>query len=173
MVTRNATAADSTAIHKLYISAFSEAEQEPVATLATDLAAGKNSYSYVAEIEGNIVGHIAFSPVTTVEENDAIGFILSPLAVHPDYQNQKVGSSLIKRGISQLKALGAHLLFVYGDPGYYGRFGFEAEAASGYMPPYKLQYPFGWQALKLNTDYCSEVSRVISCVPALKNPKLW
>ena len=93
--------------------------------------------------------------------------------MHPDYQNQQVGSTLIGHGMQQLKQLGADLLFVYGDPGYYGRFGFDAELASNYIPPYELQYPFGWQAIKLNADYHSTVGRAIVCESALQKTELW
>lgn len=168
-----AEAVDCTvAIHKLYMDSFGEEEREVVAKLATDLLTDKNNYSYIAQIDGKVVGHIAFSPITIEQDSGLIAFILSPLAVHPDYQKQKVGSSLIEHGIGQLKTLGAHLIFVYGDPDYYGKFGFQTEAASGYLPPYKLQYPFGWQALKLNTVRLHK-SVNISCVPALHNAELW
>ena len=45
--------------------------------------------------------------------------------------------------------MGVDILFVYGDPKYYSRFGFSADAAVRYIPPYRLQYPFGWQGIAL------------------------
>ena len=49
--------------------------------------------------------------------------------------------------------MGVNVVFVYGDPKYYGKFGFSAEVASAYSPPYELQYPFGWQAVALNNTF--------------------
>jgi len=65
------------------------------------------------------------------------------------------------------------VLFVYGDPQYYGRFGFEADAATPYTPPYRLRYPDGWQAIPLNNYDISGSTGTLSCVASLCDPKLW
>lgn len=105
--------------------------------------------SLVAESDGAIVGHIAFSPVTVDTLKECKGYILAPLGVKPEYQRQRIGAALIENGIRQISATGSHILFVYGDPKYYSKFGFTVDAASRYAPLYKLQYPFGWQAIVL------------------------
>eukprot|EP00977_Amphora_coffeiformis_P006081 scaffold1314_cov158-Amphora_coffeaeformis.AAC.13 len=42
--------------------------------------------------------------------------------------------------------MGVHLAFVYGDPKYYGGFGFAAETAVPYVPPYALEFPSAWRS---------------------------
>jgi putative acetyltransferase len=76
--------------------------------------------------------------------------------------------------MERLAQFGADVVFVYGDPNYYSRFGFTAKAASRYVPPYALQYPFGWQAIILNdkTILADQVVQ-ISCVEPLRDPELW
>jgi putative acetyltransferase len=101
------------------------------------------------------------------------GYILAPLGVKPDYQKRRTGAKLIEYGMQTLYVMGVHVVFVYGDPTYYGRFGFSADAARQYTTPYKLQYPFGWQAIVLNTCAIEKPPAAITCVTSLCDPKLW
>lgn len=79
--------------------------------------------SLVAEDQGVIVGHIAFSPIL-INGADLKWFTLGPVAVSPDRQRQGIGSLLIKDGLKILRQLGAHGCLLVGDPDYYKRFGF-------------------------------------------------
>lgn len=167
---------DLETVRNIHLSAFSEEEREVVAQLAVDLLTEETTpqiLSLVAEVDGTICGHVAFSPATLTTSDKWSGYILAPLAVMPDHQRSHIGSQLVQHGITILKELGIHTLFVYGDPGYYGRFGFEAETASRYAPPYPLQYPFGWQALALNDFEEADLAGTISCVEALRSEDLW
>ena len=127
----------------------------------------------MAEIEGIVVGHVAFSPVTIDNDEDFFGHILAPLGVKPDYQKRGIGSMLIENGMEQLLRMGVNVLFVYGDPEYYRRFGFSADAARRYIAPYKLQYPFGWQAIVFNECNIAKSPVTITCVTSLCDPQLW
>jgi len=127
----------------------------------------------VAEAEDTIVGHVAFSPVTMSGPEAARGYILAPLAVRPEYQRRGIGSGLVTGGIQRLSASGVNVLFVYGDPDYYGRFGFGADAAVGFQPPYRLQCPSGWQALILHEFADVEPPIRLACVESLRNAALW
>ncbi len=84
-----------------------------------------------------------------------------------------MGTILIESGMDRLSRMGVNVLFVYGDPKYYGKFEFNADLASGYSPPYELQYPFGWQAIILSEGVFTESTVRISCVDPLKNAELW
>ena len=75
--------------------------------------------------------------------------------------------------MAHVSASGADVVFVYGDPAYYGRFGFQRETATRFLPPYDLQYPFGWQAVVLHGDPADERIARISCVAPLCDPSLW
>ena len=79
----------------------------------------------------------------------------------------------MENGIEQLANNGANVLLVYGDPKYYGKFGFKPETAAHYLPPYELQYPFGWQAIVLRNGVPHERAVKISCVAPLRDPELW
>ncbi|MGD1898769.1 MAG: GNAT family N-acetyltransferase [Phormidesmis sp.] len=176
MNVRTATHLDRDAIHHIHWSAFAAEERDLVAKLAVDLLSEKTSpsvISLVAESEGLIVGHVAFSPVTIESDEAFQGFILGPLGVMPDYQKRRIGTKLVESGIQQLSKIETDILFVYGDPKYYGRFGFSVEAAEPYIPPYKLQYPFGWQAVALRDYKARRTSASLVVVPSLSNPALW
>ena len=173
---RVATNLDRDEVRKIYLCAFPEGEKQIVSTLAVNLLSEETSpktISLVAEADGAAVGHIAFSPVTDNNNKSWKGYILAPLGVKPEYQKRQIGSKLIESGMERLSKMGINILFVYGDPKYYGKFGFNADLASGYSPPYELQYPFGWQAIILNEGVFTESTVKISCVDPLKDPELW
>jgi putative acetyltransferase len=176
MSIRIATIQDRDDVHRVHLCAFPEGENEIVSKLAIDLLSEKTApqtISLVAEIDGAIVGHIAFSPVTIDNNENFQGYILAPLGVKPDYQKRCIGSQLIEYGMQQLSVLGVNVVFVYGDPKYYGRFGFSAVAARQFTPPYPLQYPFGWQANVLKECEIEKPPVAITCVTSLCDPKLW
>ncbi len=79
--------------------------------------------SLVAEIDGQIVGHIAFSPVT-ISDGSTGWYGLGPVSVLPEYQKQGIGKSLINKGLSMLKESDGKGCTLVGDPTYYKRFGF-------------------------------------------------
>ena len=173
---RVATKLDRDNIRQVHRLAFSEVEAQAVATLASNLLDEETSpgtFALVAELDGMVAGHIAFSPVTFDANQKLTGYILAPLGVMPEYQKRRIGSGLIERGIEQLAKQGVNVLFVYGDPKYYGRFGFKAETTSNYLPPYDLQYPFGWLAIALNDEVHAEQPLKISCVKPLRDSALW
>ncbi len=90
--------------------------------------AGALTLSLVATLDGEVVGHVAFSPVTI--DGEALGwFGLGPVSVRPDLQRQGIGSALIRDGLSRLKKAGADGCVLVGDPDYYRRFGFENDPA--------------------------------------------
>ena len=82
---------------------------------------GDLALSLVAERDGAVVGHVAFSPVT-VGGAPAIG--LGPVSVEPALQRSGIGGALIREGLARMKAAGHAACALIGDPGYYSRFGF-------------------------------------------------
>lgn len=80
--------------------------------------------SLVAERECIIIGHVAFSPVS-ISDGSSGWYGLGPLSVLPEFQNQGTGRVLVERGLDLLRADdGAHGCVVFGNPAFYGRFGF-------------------------------------------------
>ena len=80
--------------------------------------------SLVAEVDGFVVGHIAFSPVTVTDGTEG-WYGLGPVSVHPDLQRKGIGKALIQEGLSRLKNLKAKGCCLVGHPKYYRQFGFE------------------------------------------------
>ena len=163
-------------IHSVHWSAFAEGEREIVSKLAVNLLSEETTpqiISLVAETEGIVVGHVAFSPVTIDNNENFQGYILAPLGVKPDYQKRRIGSKLIESGMQQLSRMGVDILFVYGDPKYYSKFGFGVDAAERYIPPYSFNILLGGKASLLNECSTGTSSIKIACVTSLCDPALW
>ncbi len=79
--------------------------------------------SLVADLDGEVIGHIAFSPVT-ISDGSRGWHGLGPVSVLPAYQRQGVGKALIREGLSRLKAMNAQGCCLVGHPDYYRQFGF-------------------------------------------------
>ncbi len=80
--------------------------------------------SLVAEIDEQIVGHIAFSPIT-ITDGTTDWYGMGPVSVLPDYQKQGIGKALINKGLSLLKEIGGQGCALVGPPDYYKKFGFK------------------------------------------------
>lgn len=79
--------------------------------------------SLVAEVDGLVVGHIAFSPVI-MSDGAKDWYGLGPVSVHPDFQRKGIGKALIQEGLSRLRNLKAKGCCLVGHPKYYRQFGF-------------------------------------------------
>lgn len=176
MKIRSANSSDSDQIRRLHRDAFGPDEGEAVAKLACDLLdqpSTPESLHLVAEIDGELAGHVAFSPVRARSTGDFAGFILAPLAVAAGNRKKGVGKALVEAGLRELADQGVEFVLVYGDPVYYERFGFRTDLAEAFSPPFPLKFPFGWQALDLAGDAEAPEPREIECVEALNRPELW
>ena len=107
--------------------------------------AGALSLSLVAEMDGKIVGHIAFS-IATINGEDKGWYGLGPISVSPELQKQGIGSKLIREGVSLIRKIGAKGCVLEGSPVYYQRFGFKAYPGLIYegapAPEYFMALPF-------------------------------
>ena len=107
--------------------------------------AGALSLSLVAEENGTVVGHVAFSPVLVNGEN-MNWYGLGPISVSPELQKQGIGSALIHDGLAKLRAMGARGCVLEGDFNYYNRFGFKSYPKLVYegapAPEYFMAIPF-------------------------------
>ncbi len=86
--------------------------------------------SLVAEVNGQVAGHIAFFPVTISDGADN-WYGPGPVSVLPAYQRNGIGAALIEEGLSRLKDLGAKGCCLVGHPLYYRRFGFDSVVGFG------------------------------------------
>ena len=107
-------------------------------------AAGALTLSLVAEADGAVVGHVAFSPVT-ISDGSKGWYGLGPISVDPSRQGEGIGSRLVREGLERLRAMGAAGCVLLGDPAYYGRFGIAADPnrrLDGVPPEYFLHVAF-------------------------------
>jgi putative acetyltransferase len=147
MIIRNEIESDAQAIAEITQTAFAtcpygdHTEQFIINALR---AAGALTVSLVAEIDRNVVGHVAFSPVT-ISDGNPHWYGLGPVSVLPQHQRQGIGTALICEGLSLLKARGAQGCVLVGEPAYYQRFGFRNPSPltlEGVPPQYFLALPF-------------------------------
>jgi len=126
IVIRSETAADASAIAEVTVAAFEtlaisqHTEQFIIAALR---AAKALTVSLVAEVDGRVIGHIAFSPVT-LSDGTRNWYGLGPVSVGPAYQRQGVGKALIRAGLARLKEMQARGCCLVGHPDYYKQLGF-------------------------------------------------
>jgi putative acetyltransferase len=127
MIIRDETPSDIAAIDSVTIAAFADhpfSQQTEQFIVKALRAAGALTVSLVAEIDGQVKGHIAFSPVTIAQK--ACGWYgMGPLSVLPARQRQGIGKALVLAGLKRLRALGAQGCALVGPPEYYQRFGFK------------------------------------------------
>ncbi|MEH2053970.1 GNAT family N-acetyltransferase [Nostoc sp.] len=133
---RYETLADYTRIAEVNTLAF---EQENEAKLVEEIRRSDryiSELSLVAEVENVVVGHILFSYIDLVGEETLQVLGLAPLAVHPQFQRQGIGSALIKAGLEIAEAKGETIVIVLGHPEFYTRFGFQPSVV------YEIESPF-------------------------------
>lgn len=100
-------------------------------------AGGHALVSLVAEVNGQVVGHIMFSDLNIVtDKGDVPALALAPMAVLPDFQRQGIGSILVRRGLEMCQVKGHRIVVVLGHPDFYPRFGFSAKLAECLQSPY-------------------------------------
>jgi len=85
----------------------------------------------VAVETNDIVGHIAFVPISIDGCPSGEGITLAPLAVLPACQRKGIGSRLVKAGLEECKRLGYRFVVLVGHPEYYPRFGFVQAKSRG------------------------------------------
>ena len=132
---RHETPADVAAIEAVTIAAFADAlhtshtEQFIVRALRAE---NELTLSIVAEEQGQVIGHVALSPVTIADSHGhkTEGWYgLGPISVLPARQGRGVGSRLMQQALAELRDMQAAGCVLLGDPAYYARFGFQAHAS--------------------------------------------
>lgn len=139
IIIRPETLEDYTVISEVNKLAFG---QENEARLVENIRQAANfnpKLSLVAVKDEKVVGHILFSPITIQYPKGNIpALALAPVAVRPEFQNQSVGSQLVKRGLEECQRLGHKIVIVIGHPTYYTRFGFSSATAKGLEAPFPV-----------------------------------
>ena len=138
---------DRAAVRRVNEAAFGQPDE---ADLVDRLRAQARPYlGLVAVIDGEVVGHIAFTPVALEPARpglDARG--LAPMAVLPTHQRAGVGTALVREGLAACRRDGAGAVVVLGHPTYYPRFGFAPAGGFGLRSEYDAP-PEAFMALAL------------------------
>ena len=149
---------DRSAVRSLNERAFGGRDEATIVEALHD--AGVVLVSLVAEVDGTVAGHIAFSPVSV--EPDGGGRIagLAPMAVDPALQRQGIGSRLVREGLARCRVLGLDAVVVLGHPEYYPRFGFvpasRFDLGSEYHVPHEV-----FMAMELVAGGLADASGVV------------
>jgi len=136
---RPAEPRDAAGIRAVHQAAFpTPLEAELVETLVRE---GDAIVSLVAERQGDIVGHVLLSRMRASGDGRALRALgLAPVGVLPGWQGGGIGAALIEAALAIAGATGEEIVFLLGEPDYYARFGFSAEAASPFASPYAGPY---------------------------------
>ncbi len=122
------------AVRDVHLQAFGD-HGKMVADL-TDSLRHLPGLSLVAEVDGQVVGHVMFTrnlldaPQRLVDVQ-----VLSPVAVLPSHQRRGIGAALIRRGLETLATRNVPMVFLEGDPRYYSRLGFLPGGDKSYRRP--------------------------------------
>ena len=166
LIIRPETQEDAGAVRQLLEAAFkTPGEAGLVAALR---AGGQVSLALVAERAGRVVGHILFSPMGIENAPAGLGVLgLGPVAVHPDVQNQGIGSALVRAGLNILRQGDAALVFVLGNPRYYSRFGFQKTATFNLHCEFKVPAEL-FMVLELRDGTLSTCSGTVNYAPEFR-----
>jgi len=136
MLIRAEKAGDRDAVYAVNVSAFeASSEAKLVDTLRQQV---EPVVSLVAEDNGEVIGHIMFSPVSLSGYPNLKVMGLAPMAVAPRQQRRGIGSALVRAGLDECRQLGFAAVVVLGHPEYYPRFGFSPASQFGIDSEYDV-----------------------------------
>jgi putative acetyltransferase len=158
MRVRPETHSDRAAVRAVNETAFeTSAEADLVEALRRKL---DNLVSLVADLDGKVVGHILFSPVSVTGHPDLKAMGLGPMAVAPDHQRNGIGSALVREGLKRCRSLGCQVVVVVGHASYYPRFGFLPAGRHGLRCEYDVPADV-FMVVELDAGALSSVSGLV------------
>lgn len=132
------TRCDYQAIAELYQVAFERSSEANLVELIRLSERYIPQLALVAELDGAVVGHILFSYIDILGQENWQVLGLAPLAVQPEFQRQGIGSALVRVGLEAASGRGESLVIVLGHPQFYSRFGFESSVGYGISSPFPV-----------------------------------
>ena len=125
--------ADHPSVSTVVAAAFGSPEEARLVEAVRASAKFVPELSLVADVDGQIVGHvmISYATIRDAKAQHRIA-VLAPLAVAPGFQRRGMGSALVRRVTARADERGEPLVVLQGSPVFYGRLGFE------YSVPYDI-----------------------------------
>jgi len=153
---------DISSIYALNKSAFGQDNEARLVDALHESDVFIPELSLVAEINGEIVGHILFTRLKIVSGSGIKheSLALAPMAVSPDRQRQGIGTKLVTHGLAKAKELGFDSVIVLGHKEYYPRFGFVPASRWNIKAPFKCSDAF-FMALELREGSLKDVSGTV------------
>jgi putative acetyltransferase len=156
---------DVHAIYQVNLAAFARtAEADLVQALRRS---AEPFFSFAAEYNREVVGHVAFSPVTIGGAHRGLG--LAPMAVTPFLQRRGIGTALINASLQSLREKPCAWVVVLGHPSYYPRFGFRPAREHGITCEYRVS-PEAFMVLELLPNALEKVTGIVSYHSAFAFP---
>lgn len=166
IIIRSEKKEDNDIVYELNRAAFgSELESQIIDTIRKS----KNfipELSLVALDDKEIVGHILFSraKIKTIDNEIRI-LVLAPMAVLPKFQNQGIGSLLVREGLKESKSLGYDIVVLIGHPNYYPRFGFTPAMERGLKSSIEVEKPEAFMICELKKDALKGIKGIVEFPP--------
>jgi putative acetyltransferase len=158
MLIREEKKEDQDAVYAVNEAAFeTSAEARLVNALREQV---RSVISLVAENDGEVVGHIMFSPVSLSGHPELTIMGLAPLAVKPVMQKKGIGAALVRAGIARCVERKFGAIVVLGHQEFYGRFGFSPASSFGIKSEYDVPADV-FMAMELQPDYLRDAAGTI------------
>ena len=154
---RQETKDDIELITEIHDLAFSQPNEGRLVNLLRKENYFEPSMSLIAELKGEIIGHILFSNLECKFDEKKRAVALAPVAIKPKFQNQGVGSKLITFGVKEISKLGYDAVLVLGEPNYYKRFEFSRSVVEHVQCPYQCEAFLGLEFKKGTLAKCQSV----------------
>jgi len=165
-------------LESLFRATFSTTEGDQEGKLIGDLAAklaasidNTDVFCYGATQGKSIAGAVFLTRLRF--DDDALVYMLAPVAVSTAHQRAGTGSSLIDFALNSIGKVGAEVVVTYGDPAYYSKLGFKPLSETVLSAPMELSMPFGWLGQSLTSKPIQTQYGKPSCVEAFRDPAYW
>lgn len=157
---------DTDAVRRVVEGAFGQPEEADLLGRLREALPDGQYLGFVAVKANEVVGHVAFTPVTLEPERPDLDLRgLAPMAVLPEHQRSGVGRAMVREGLDACRRDGAGAVVVLGDPAYYRMLGFRPAALFGLGCTYDAP-PEAFMALELAPDVLRRASGVVHYHPA-------
>lgn len=133
-LTRPEDPSDNASIEALHRVSFGPGAYARAAFRVREQAPHIRALSFVTKRDGELIGSVRMTPIH-FGEGEALGLLLGPLVVDPEYKGQGHGKALMRLCVEEARKAGYPFVILVGDQPYYWPFGFRP------LPPGRVQMP--------------------------------